>query len=232
MAAGGDGTVSQVVDGLIGSSVPLGIIPVGTGNMLARDLEIPLKIDQAVALIAGTHTLRKIDAMRVNNRVCILSASLGPSAEVMRDTSSESKNRFGFLAYIWQALGKLFKLKRRFITVDIDGKTAKYQTVDASVFNCGILAKTLYPQGPDIRVDDGHLDVWIVDFRTIQDYPQYLFRIICKKPTKQLSHFLKANRSVMINSNIPMPVQADGESIGTTPVVVEVLPGAVTIFVC
>jgi len=231
VAAGGDGTVSQVVNGLIGSLLPLGIVPVGTGNMLARDLGLPLKIDEAVALIAGAFVLRKIDAMRINNSVCVLNISLGTSAKVMRDTTSKSKNRFGFLAYVWGALGKLFTMKRRYITVDVDGKINKFHAVEAAVFNCGMLAKTLYPKGPEIRVDDGHLDVWIVSLKTLLDYPLYLFRMIREKPSRHLSHFIQANRCVMIKSNIPMPVQADGEIIGTTPVEVEVLPGAITVIV-
>jgi YegS/Rv2252/BmrU family lipid kinase len=231
VAAGGDGTVSQVIDGLAGSLLPLGIIPVGTGNLLARDLGLPLKIDEAVALIAGTHVLRKIDAMRINKRVCILNASLGTSAKAMRDTTSESKNRFGRLAYIWGVLRNLFKMRRSYITVDIDGKTAKHYAVEVAVFNCGMLAKTLYPRGPDIRIDDGHLDVWIVSFKTILDYPLYLFRMIRERPSKRLSHFLKSNKCVMVKSSIPLLVQADGDMIGTTPVKIEVLPGALTVFV-
>jgi YegS/Rv2252/BmrU family lipid kinase len=231
VAAGGDGTASQVIDGLVGGSVPLGIIPVGTGNLLARDLDLPLKIDEAVALIAGTHLLRKIDAMRINERVCVLNASLGISARVVSDTTSKSKNRFGRLAYIWEAISNLFTLRRRFITVDVDGKTVKYHAVEAAVFNSGLLAKTLYPRGPDIRIDDGHLDVWVVSFKTILDYPLYLFRMIRERPSKHLSHFINSEKSVMVKSSIPLPVQADGDIIGTTPVVIEVLPGAITVFV-
>ncbi|NLM79287.1 MAG: hypothetical protein GX173_14625, partial [Ruminococcaceae bacterium] len=103
--------------------------------------------------------------------------------------------------------------------------------VEAAVFNCGMLAKTLYPQGPDIRLDDGRLDVWIVSFKTIQDYPRYLFRTIIGRPAKQLSHFMSASQSVTLQSNNPMPVQADGEDIGKTPVEIEILPGAITVIV-
>lgn len=231
VAAGGDGTVSQVIDGLVGSSLPLGIIPVGTGNMLARDLELSLKIDESVALIAGTHVLRKIDAMRINGQVCVLNASLGTSAKVMSDTTSKSKKRFGRLAYVWETLRNLFKIKRMNITVDIDGKSIKYRAIEVAVFNCGMLAKTLYPRGPDVRIDDGHLDVWIVSFKTILDYPLYLLRMIRKRPSKRLSHFVNSKNSITIKSKIPLPVQADGDIIGTTPVEIEVLPGAVSVFV-
>jgi diacylglycerol kinase (ATP) len=231
VAAGGDGTVSQVIDGLVGGSIPLGIIPVGTGNLLARDLDLPLKIDEAVALIAGTHLLRKIDAMRINKRVCVLNASLGISATVVGATTSKSKNRFGRLAYVWEALRNLFTLRRRYITVDVDGTAAKYRAVEAAVFNCGVLAKTLYPRGPDIRIDDGHLDVWVVSFKTILDFPLYLFRMIRERPAKHLSHFINSEKRVLVKSSIPLPVQADGDIIGTTPVEIVVLPGAVTVFV-
>ena len=231
VVAGGDGTTSQIIDGLVGGSVPLGIIPAGTGNLLAHDLGLPLKIDDAVALIAGAHLLRKIDAMRINKRVFVLNASLGTSAKVISKTTSKSKNRFGQLAYIWETIRNLYTLRRRYITVDVDGKTAKYCAVEAAVFNCGMLAKTLYPRGPDIRIDDGHLDVWIVSFKTILDYPLYLFRMIRERPSRHLSHFINSEKSIMINSSIPLPVQADGDIIGTTPVEIKVLPGALTVFV-
>ena len=231
VAAGGDGTASEVIDGLAGGTVPLGIIPVGTGNLLARDLGLPLDIEGAVALISGTHLLRKIDAMRINKHVCVLNASLGISATVIGDTSSKDKNRFGRLAYVWEALGNVFTLRRRYITVDIDGKSIKYHAVEAAVFNCGTLAKTLYPRGPNICIDDGHLDVWVVSMKTILDYPLYLFRMIRERPSKHLSHFINSEKSITIKSSIPLPIQADGDIIGTTPLDIEVLPGAVTVFV-
>ena len=69
VAAGGDGTVSAVVSGLVGTSVPLGIIPIGTGNALARELGIPLKLHKAVDLLVGAHTTRSIDAMQVGDGI-------------------------------------------------------------------------------------------------------------------------------------------------------------------
>jgi diacylglycerol kinase (ATP) len=231
VAAGGDGTVSAVIDGLVGSSVPLGIIPAGTANMIARELNIPLEIDAAVALIAGTHKSKKIDAMRINKRVYILNASLGISASVISGTTRENKSRFGRLAYVWTAIGKIFTLKSRFLTVAVDGKSLKYRAVEVAILNCGSLSNVLYPMGPDVRIDDGHLDVWIVSSKTILDYPQYLFAMITGRPAKHLSHFISSKRSVSIQSKVLLQVQADGDIIGTTPVEVEVLAGALTVLV-
>lgn len=231
VAVGGDGTVSAVIDGLVGSSVPLGIIPVGTGNLIARELNIPLEIEDAVTLIAGAHKFRKIDAMRIAKRVYVLNASLGVSASVAGGTTRKNKSRFGRIAYLWTAILKIFTLKSRYLIIAVDGKALKYRAVEVAIFNCGILANVLYPKGPDIRVDDGHLDVWIVSSKTLLDYPRYLFEYITRRPAKHLSHFINSEKSVSIRSSIPLQVQADGYIIGTTPVEVEVLSGVLTVLV-
>lgn len=231
VAAGGDGTVSAVVDGLVGSSVPLGIIPAGTGNLIAQELNLPLAIEDAVALITGEHKFRKIDAMRIGKRVYVLNASLGISASVAGGTTRKNKSRFGRIAYLWTAITKIFILKSRYFVIAVDGKALKYRAVEVAIFNCGILANVLYPKGPDIRIDDGHLDVWIVSLQTLLDYPWYLFEMITGRPAKRLSHFINSKKSVSIRSRIPLPMQADGDIIGTTPVEIEVLSGAITVLV-
>jgi diacylglycerol kinase (ATP) len=231
VAAGGDGTVSAVIDGLVGSSVPLGIIPAGTGNLIARELNIPLEIEDAVALIAGAHRFRKIDAMRTGKRVYVLNASLGISASVAGGTTRENKNRFGRIAYLGTAILKIFTLRNRYLAVAIDGKTQTCRAVEIAIFNCGLIVKMLYPKGPDVRIDDGHLDVWIVSLQTVLDYPRYLFEMITGRPAKHLSHFINSEKSVSIKSKVPLQVQADGDIIGTTPVEFEVLRGAVTMVV-
>ena len=230
-AAGGDGTVSAVINGLAGTSIPLGIIPAGTGNLLAHELDIPVETEAAVVLIAENHIFRKIDTMRIGKRAYILNISLGASASIVSDTSAKNKKRFGRIAYVWTAVGKLFTLRQRYLTVSVDGKTLKYRAIEVAIFNSGILAKTLYPKGPDIRIDDGHLDVWVLGIQTILDYPRYLFEMVTGKPAKRLSHFISAKKAISIKSRIPLPVQADGDIIGTTPIEVEVLTGALLVLV-
>ncbi|MFC1989815.1 diacylglycerol/lipid kinase family protein [Chloroflexota bacterium] len=231
VAAGGDGTVSAVIDGLVGSSVPLCIIPAGTGNLIARELKVPFEIEDAIALIAGAHKFRKIDAMRIGKRVYALNASLGISASATDSTTRKNKSRFGRIAYLGTAILKIFTLKSRYLVVAVDGKALKYRAVEVAILNCGALANVLYPKGLDIRIDDGHLDVWIVSSKTLLDYPRYLFEMITGKPAKHLSHFINAEKSISIRSSVPLPVQADGDIIGTTPVEVEVLSGALTVLV-
>ena len=231
VAAGGDGTVSAVIDGLAGSSVPLGIIPAGTANLIARELNVPLEMKDAIALIASEHKFRKIDAMRIGQRLYVLNISLGISASVISGTTPKNKSRFGRIAYLPTAILKIFTFRRRYLSVAVDGKALNYRAIEVEILNCGILGNVLYPMGPDIRIDDGHLDIWIMSLETLLDYPRYLLAMIIGRPPKHLSHFINAEKSVSIKSIVPLPVQADGDIIGTTPIEVEVLSGALTVLV-
>jgi len=231
VAFGGDGTVSDVINGLVGTHIPLGIIPAGTANLLAQELKVPLSVEDAIALIIGPHDLKKIDTMRIGKRVYDLNISSGLSATVVSNTTPENKNRFGFFAYVWVTIVKLFTLKGHYFVVTVDGKTLKYRAAEVAIFNCGIIAKSLYPKGPDILTDDGHLDVWVLNAKTIQDYPWYLFQMITRRPAKHLSHFVTSEKRISIKSDVPIPVQADGDIIGITPIEIELLPGAIEVVV-
>jgi diacylglycerol kinase (ATP) len=129
------------------------------------------------------------------------------------------------------AVTKIFSFRSRYLTVAIDGKSQKYRAAEVTISNCDILSKILYPMGPDVSMDDGHLDVWILSAKTFLDYPRYLFEMIAHRPQKHLSHFINSEKSVSITSRVPLQVQADGDIIGTTPIKVDVLPGAVTVLV-
>jgi len=109
--------------------------------------------------------------------------------------------------------------------------TAGGGAIEVTIMNCGMLAKMLYPKGPDIRIDDGYLDVLIFGTKPVRDYPLYVFRLLTGRTPDILSRFIKVERCVTIRSSVPLPVQADGDMIGTTPLEVELLPGAVTVLV-
>lgn len=231
VAAGGDGTVSAVIDGLAGAAIPLGIIPTGTANLIARELNIPLGVDDAAALIARAPLTRRIDAMRIGSRVYVLVAGVGISASVAGGTTRRNKNRFGLIAYLGAAILRSSEFRPRHLDVTVDGTAEKHHAVEVAVTNCGILAQMLFPKGPEIHVDDGHLDVWILGTKTLLDYPRYIMRLITGRPATPRAHFIEARKSILIGSDVPLPVQADGDIIGTTPVEIEVLPGALRVIV-
>jgi len=228
VAVGGDGTVSGVFDGLHGSSIPLAIIPTGTGNLIAREFNIPTTLEDAVALITGAPRSMRIDAMKIGERVYVLNAGVGISAAVIAGTTRKSKRRLGRLAYFATAV-RMFPFGPRSLDVTVDGEKRAYRSVEVAISNCGILAKTLYPSGPEIRSDDGHIDICILSMSTRLDYVRYLLGIISGRRAK--AQFLAAEKSVAITCRFPLTAQADGDIIGTTPINVDVLAGALTVLV-
>jgi diacylglycerol kinase family enzyme len=166
--------------------------------------------------------------MKIGKRVYVLNAGVGISAAVIGGTTSKNKSRFGRLAYLGTAF-KILRFRPRALAVTVDGKTRQYRAVEVAISNCGILAKALYPKGPDIRPDDGHLDIWILSMKTFGDYARYFFGIIVGRRANLKAQFLVAEKSVTITSRADLTTQADGDVIGRTPLEVEVLPSALTI---
>ena len=91
IAAGGDGTLVGVANGLVNSPVPLGIVPMGTGNYLARALQMPGSLDEALEVLAGDHVVHQVDALKVGDRCFFSNISVGISPEVVRNTKSRQQ---------------------------------------------------------------------------------------------------------------------------------------------
>ena len=232
VAVGGDGTVSSVAHALVGGTVPLGIVPGGTGNLVARELGIPLGTAEAVALVTGAHGLRKIDAMMIAGRTYLLNAGVGVNAEVIDETSRLGKSLFGRTAYVGTAVWKVLQAKPQRLEIDIDGVANTYDATDVLISNCGTLARVLHPNCPTILADDGLVDVCIVCMKEAIEYPWYYFlRSLFPQHVNRIVHELSARRNVTIRSETPMSVQADGDIIGTTPVAVDVRPNALSVIV-
>jgi diacylglycerol kinase family enzyme len=169
--------------------------------------------------------------MRIGDRVFVLNVSVGFSAAVIRGTSQGNKHRFGRIAYLGAIVSKIFTSRPRTLVVTADGARHEYRALEVAIMNCGMLAKMLYPKGPEIRIDDGRLDVFVLGIRTIREYPRFVVGILAGRPADFVSRYIGVERRVTIRSDVPLPVQADGDIIGTTPIEVELLPGAVTVLV-
>ncbi len=237
IAAGGDGTVSAVVSGMVNAKIPMGILPAGTGNALARDLSIPMDLAGALALLGGSHFVQPMDIMEVSNdkiRDCyIMNVSVGISSQVMNDTAREEKRRFGFFAYIYRAIGTILHSNARHFVVRVDDKPYRIHANEVMIANCKFLG--LQPQLDGVQIDpnDGRLDMFIVRARSIRGFLNVFARFILRrKPQEDRNiRYLAARKSIEIRSETPMPVQADGEVIGRTPVSVRLIPSALRIIV-
>lgn len=232
VAAGGDGTVSAVAGGLVGSTATLGIVPLGTANVLARELGIPLELDAACELLAGPHALGALDAMEVSGRGYLTQVGVGIDSLMIRDTRREAKRRFGRVAYLWTAFNHLLGFGAHRFTVAVDGEPMRPRASQVVVANCGILGQPPFRWGPAIRPDDGRLDVCVVRARTLWHYVKLAWHVLAGRHAESPHvRYRTATREVQIASRHPLPVQADGEVIGETPVTVRLRPGAVRVVV-
>jgi len=232
VAVGGDGTVSGVVEGLDGAAAPVAVVPAGTGNLLARDLGLPLDPVEAAELISGDHDLRTLDAMRVGDRTFILNVGVGISSATVRDTRSEDKRRFGRAAYVGTGLRELFGVRPCRFTVTVDGRDTLLRATEVTVANCDFIGDLPWPWAPEIVPDDGKLDVCLVLVPTAAESIRSGWRVL-RHRRKLLPNvrWLRARRSVRIESTRTLPVQGDGDIIGETPIEITVVPEAVRVIV-
>jgi diacylglycerol kinase family enzyme len=236
VAAGGDGTVAAVSDGLIGSDVPMGILPLGTANVLARELGLPLDPDEACALLTRSAETATLDVMRVGDRPYFTQVGVGLDSLMIRDTDTESKQRLGRLAYLWTAAKGLsgFQPRRFLLTID-DNSPRMVRASEVLVANVGTLGQPPFQWGPDIHPDDGELTVCVLRVRSLLDSIRLGVNVLRGAPRRDPStRYFKARARVqiaMVRASKPLPVQGDGEIIGETPVEVHLQGAAVRVIV-
>lgn len=232
VAAGGDGTVSGVVDGLVHTGLPLGILPVGTANTVARELEIPLDLDQALRLVIGAHATTRIDVGQIGACFFALNASVGISASAMRATRSEEKRWLGMFAYFGPGIKVLLGAQPNQFEVEADGHLMRCKASEVVVANGGAVGDPMLRWGPDVRMDDGELDLCVVRARSVLDYVVLAWNLLRggqRRDNRLIC--LRVGHSALIRAKNTMLVQADGEIVGKTPVRIEVVPQAVEVIV-
>jgi len=168
LAAGGDGTVRAVAEGLRGTGTPVTLLPAGTGNLLARNLDLALNDLPGAVQTAFTGADRAIDvgiadtvddAGDSSTHVFVVMVGVGLDAKMIAATNPELKKKVGWLAYV-EAVARIFKdVNALRVTYSLDGAASRSTTVSTLLIgNCGILPGNV-PILPDAKVDDGLLDV-------------------------------------------------------------------------
>ena len=230
IVAGGDGTLSGVVDGLVDTQIPLLILPTGTWNALAQALNIPLQFEAAMELLFQEHRIQTIDAMNVDKNYYVLSISAGVGARTLKAVKREEKRRFGRLAELRSAIVHLLEFRSHTFDVKIDGKFTKFRASELMVANSSILGIKLLQLDPDIRMDDGKLNVCRIYANTITEYLRLAVSMLRGDQKHNWNiHCMEALREVEINCREKLPVQGDGDLIGKLPIKVKIHPKAVQI---
>lgn len=236
VAVGGDGTVGEVIAGLAGTGVPLGIIPKGTANQVAANLGIPRFIEEAVE-VAVNGVATPIDLGRLDDgRYFALAAGAGWDAAVIAGATRTLKNRLGFGAYLFSGLKVGVVPPSADFRVVADGRELHVTAAMVLVANMGDYVANVVPPvgvrvGPDVSFRDGLLDVCIYAPRTAGDVAALLWRIARRQYAgDDRMLFLRATE-VRVEADPPVVTEIDGEVIGTTPLSARVVPGGVTVLV-
>ena len=223
---GGDGTISEVVGAMAHSGVPIGVLPGGTGNLVASVLGVPRNIRSAVrALLTGER--RTFDLGRLpDGRYFTFAAGVGVDVAMVQGTSIGGKRYLGMVSYAMTATRAAFRGDMINITVDVDGKPVKARVVLAMVANAGSILGGRFSIGPNVKPDDGELDLCLY----MPQRPREVFAVFWKLLRRDftpdpLMQFVRG-RSFRLASEAPVPVQADGDIVGETPMEITVAPKA------
>ena len=228
VVGGGDGTLNAVADALIESGLPLGILPLGTANDLARTLELPSDLAAAAAVIAAGRT-RQIDLGCINGKHFFNVASLGLSTQVTRELTRKTKRRWGVFGYplaLWRAVHK-----RRSFRAEIrcDQERRRLHSIQIWIGNGRHFGGGM-TIAEDARIDDGMLDL-------VSLPPHGFWQLILSLPRllwghhhdQRLRHW--RGTEIEIRTRRPMPINTDGEVTTQTPAHIHIVPKALAVYV-
>lgn len=221
LACGGDGTVSAVASTLVGSGVPLGVIPLGTANSVASALGIPMDMQDACNVL---HQGRAycVDTLTCNGRTSVLLAAVGFHAEAVADTPRENKCKWGALAYVATGLELLARAQPFDVVLETEEHTICCKATAITAANMAP-GRSLLAQGPDIiNPTDGKMDVTVVVATSLLEAVMtgaHLLHSAWREEhvTRDNVGYLSCRR-LRITATPPQRVVVDGEDMGTTPV--------------
>jgi YegS/Rv2252/BmrU family lipid kinase len=217
LVCGGDGTVREVCAELAGTGIPVGIVPAGTGNLLARNLGIPLFIRAAIDVALHGQD-RAIDLVEVSgdgfdDTHFMVMAGMGLDAAIMEGVNEDIKRRVGWIAYV---LSGLKALRSPVVKVEIavdGGEFTAYRAVTVVVGNVGFLQAGM-PLLPDATIDDGVLDVVILFPKRFLSWLPLVARVLSKGKRIDETIGRLTGQTVVIRASSDTPRQLDGDSIG------------------
>jgi len=229
-AYGGDGTQMEVANGLLGSGVPQAILPGGTGNAMAHELNVPLNLRQAVELITGNSKRRGVDLARIGDQVFMLRAYAGLSS---RDAASrEEKDKYGQLAYVRATLKFLSEVPPTYYHATIDGEVIEGEALIVFILNAGSIGGVLgvdIPKVGDVNISDGHLDVYAVTkgVQPLRAVSHHIFH----HGESQAGVYHWRGKEITLKADPQHEVWIDGEIGGQTPFTATTMPKALKIVV-
>jgi YegS/Rv2252/BmrU family lipid kinase len=230
---GGDGTVIEAISGLIGSEIPLIILPGGSANVVATELGIPKDFKEICTLLVhGSLEAKTIDVGQFDEHYFITGISIGFGADLVKGADRETKNKIGILAYFLSAAAALKKTKKTVYHLNIDGQEYKLQGLTCIITNTGNLGFTKISLDKHIDVSDGFLDVVILRKANLG----LLKHIVITLLKRERPHNLELvqhwqGKDISVSSTPRQTIQCDGEVLEEMPLHINIIPGAIKVLV-
>ena len=215
VAAGGDGTINEVVNGLAGTSVTLGLLPIGTMNVFATELGLPVHDLQLCWNIIKSDSTRAVDLPRANQKFFVQLAGVGLDAQVVKETSIQLKRSFGPLSYLISAAQIAARQPPELFIQSEDASIEKGSFV---LVGNGRLYGGPFPFFKHAVIDDGLLDVVVFKSLGYLEIIKYLQDVVFSSDIRvpEIEYFQTAR--LRVESEQPVPVEVDGELVGNCPV--------------
>jgi YegS/Rv2252/BmrU family lipid kinase len=228
VVGGGDGSLNCAAAGLLEANLPFGIVPLGTANDLARTLELPTTIDEAIGVIAAGHT-RRIDVGDVNGHPFFNVASVGISADLATTLTPESKKMFGPLSYAVAAMRVLSRARPFSAEILSPRKHSRVRTFQIAIGN-GVYYGGGMAVHESASIDDHQLHLYSLEMAAV-------WKLLVMAPDFRAGRHgawkevrVEDATRFEVRTRRPMPVNADGEIITMTPAVFSLRPAALEVF--
>lgn len=230
VACGGDGTVSAVAAALVGGPIPLAILPSGTTNIIAQGLGIPADPLALCQILRGDALTVALDVAQIGEHYLLHMGGAGYDAHLMAMTSRASKRGFGLGAYILFGARGLLDQPIVDFTIRIDGQMIRERGWMALVANGGDVIVRGVRVGPNISSTDGLLDLVLFTAPRPRDAAASFLSILTRHYRSPYLRYFRG-RQIEIHADPPLPVEFDGDPLGTTPFIAEIQPGALKVLV-
>jgi diacylglycerol kinase family enzyme len=222
VAAGGDGTLNEVLNRAPGT--PVAILPLGTENLAARYFRLVCSPASLARTIASA-TVHRFDLARARGRFFSLMAGVGFDARVVHDVHRRRRGHISHLGYVFPALRALWHYSFPVIEVEVGETGERLRGAMVFLFNLPVYGGRL-PIGHMARPDDGWLDLLVFQRPGLIHLARYAAAVVCRRHQRLGDVQHRQVKGARLWSSRPVPVQLDGDPAGTLPLDVEVVPGA------
>ena len=229
LVAGGDGTLNEAIQGLVGARTAVGALPLGSVNVWARELGLSLDPAQAARQLAEGQ-VRRVDLGRANGRYFLLMAGLGLDAEAVARVEGEPKRRFGPLAFLLAGAAVGLRTRGAELIVRADGRPRRLRAAMVTIGNTRRWAGT-FQISDRATAADGQLDAYFFAGRGLLGKLRHVVLVILRRHHDDPEVAYLRARVLRIAARPPLPLQVDGEPHGTTPVTIDVVPRSLRVLV-